>query len=246
MKRAHLNVLRLGSLASIATLLVACGSDDSSSSTATNDAGGAGGNTTHTSTNASTTTTNTSTTASSAGGAGGNSSTTSGAGAGGSSGETGFAELGVCGVRSQGTVTEDSFETYEEHYLLGDEGLGSEVCVVRFDVRRVDDGPGGCDEFAGQQQSCLWTHLVELSNPQVLIDEDSACENSELAMTAEAIAEIDGEQRAYGYVFEYQGHNSVLMGYEDATDTWAPLVTAGWNEDTGEFQFDRRDGFCGY
>ncbi|HEY6728560.1 MAG TPA: hypothetical protein VI197_31330, partial [Polyangiaceae bacterium] len=147
---------------------------------------------------------------------------------------------------SEGTVTEDSFETYEEYYLLGEEGLGEEVCVVRFDVTRVGDGPGGCDEFAGQQQSCLWTHLVAFGNPRVLVNEDSACENSELAMTAEAIAEIDGEQRAYGYVFEYQGHDSVLMGYDETAEAWAPVVNAGWNEDNGTFQFDRRDGFCGY
>lgn len=231
MKQAHLNGIHLGSLLSIATLVVACGSDDSSSSTSTSDDGA----------NAA----QTSTSSTSSGGNGSSTTTGSNSG-GGSGGDAAFANLGVCGVRSQGTVTEDSFETYEEHYLLGDEGLGEEVCVVRFDVKRVGDGPGGCDEFAGQQQSCLWTHLVELSNPQVLIDEDSACENSELAMTTDAIAEIDGEQRAYGYVFEYQGHNSVLMGYDDGTETWKPLVNAGWNEDTGEFQFDRRDGFCGY
>ena len=242
MKQAPLNGLHLGSLVSIGALLAACGSDDSSSSTSTNDDGA---NATQTSTTHSNT--QTSTSASTTGSGGGTSSTTSGSNsAGGSGGDAAFPNLGVCGVRSQGTVTEDSFETYEEHYLLGDEGLGEEVCVVRFDVKRVGDGPGGCDEFAGQQQSCLWTHLVELENPQILVDEDSACENSELAMTAAAIAEIDGEQRAYGYVFEYQGHNSVLMGYDDATETWGPLVNAGWNEDTGEFQFDRRDGFCGY
>jgi len=241
MKQAYTNWLNLSALASGAALLIACGSDDSSSSTSTSDDGGASGTAPQTST--------TQTTASTAttGSGGGASSTTSGSSAGGGSGgDAAFANLGVCGVRSQGTVTEDSFETYEEHYLLGDEGLGEEVCVVRFDVKRVGEGPGGCDEFAGQQQSCLWTHLVELENPQVLIDEDSACENSELAMTADAIAEIDGEQRAYGYVFEYQGHNSVLMGYDDANETWGPLVNAGWNDDTGEFQFDRRDGFCGY
>lgn len=237
MKQACLNGLHLWSLVAMATLLVACGSDDSSGSTSTSDAGA----TTHGST------TQTSASASTTGSGGGSSSTTNGSTAGGGSGgDAGFAELGVCGVRSRGTVTEDSFETYEERYLLGDEGLGEEVCVVRFDVARIGDGPGGCDEFAGQQQSCLWTHLVQLENPQILVDEDSACENSELAMTAAAIAEIDGDQRAYGYVFEYQGHNSVLMGYDDATETWGPLVNAGWNEDTGDFQFDRRDGFCGY
>jgi len=239
MKQACLN---LGALVAIATLVAACSSDSSDSSTS--DDGSA--TTTQTSTSSSTTGTATNTAASTTGSGGSNSGTTTGSPSGGGSGGEGFTEVGVCGVRSEGTVTEDSFETYEEYYLLGDEGLGEEVCVVRFDVTRVGDGPDGCDEFAGQQQSCLWTHLVEFSNPQVLVNEDSACENSELSMTADAIAEIDGEERAYGYVFEYQGHDSVLMGYDEATEVWNPIVNAGWSEDNGAFQFDRRDGFCGY
>lgn len=248
MKQTRLN---LGTLVAITTLVAACGSDSSGSST--NDDSGA--STTQTSTNAgmgnsttgnSTTGTATTTAASTTGSGGSGSGTTTGSQSGGGSGGEGFSELGVCGVRSEGTVTEDSFETYEEYYLLGDEGLGEEVCVVRFEVTRVGDGPEGCDEFAGQQQSCLWTHLVEFGNPQVLVNEDSACENSELGMTADAIDEIDGEQRAYGYVFEYQGHDSVLMGYDEASEVWGPVVNAGWSEDNGAFQFDRRDGFCGY
>lgn len=244
MKQARSNPLRLASLVSTTLLLAACGSDDTSS-TSTSGANGSGGNTTQTSANTTSTSASTAN-ASTTGSGGSDSTTTTGSNSGGGSGGEGFAELGVCGVRSAGTVTEDSFETYEEHYLLGDEGLGEEVCVVRFDVTRVGDGPGGCDEFAGQQQSCLWTHLVEFKNPRVLVDQDSACEQSELAMTAEAIAEIEGQQLAYGYVFEYQGHNSVLMGYDEAAETWGPVANAGWNEASGAFQFDRRDGFCGY
>lgn len=228
--------LNLAAIAALVTLVSACGSDSSSP----NDDGGSGGSGTQTTTGNSTTGTATT------GGGGSHAGTTTRSTSGGGSGGEGFSELGVCGVRSEGTVTEESFETYEEYYLLGDEGLGDEVCVVRFDVTRVGDGPGGCEEFAGQQESCLWTHLVKLGNPRVLVNEDSACEHSELAMTAAKMAELDGEERAYGYVFEYQGHDSVLMGYDEATEIWAPIVNAGWNDDNGAFQFDRRDGFCGY
>ncbi|HLV22453.1 MAG TPA: hypothetical protein VKZ49_16280 [Polyangiaceae bacterium] len=183
------------------------------------------------------------------GGTGGSSGSGPGAaGAAGTAGAAGsgaVARVGVCGVRSAGVVTADSFETYEEHYLLGDEGFGDALCVVRFDVRRAGDAPDGCDESAGQQDMCLWTHLVEYSNPSVLVDEDGACEDSELAMDSAAIAAIDGQQVAYGYVFEYQGHNSVLMRYDEARG-WQPGVNAGWSPETGDFQFDRRDGFCAY
>lgn len=245
MRRMRVSRVRLASLFGLTTLLAACGSDESGSES-TSAAGGAGGSNTSTSSATASNGQTTSSSSSTGGGGSGSTTTSSATTGGGSAGDSGFANLGVCGVRSEGTVTEDSFESYEEHYLLGDEGLGEEVCVVRFDVTRVGEGPGGCDEFAGQQQSCLWTHLVAYSNPQILVDEDSACENSELGMDAEAIAAIDGPEIAYGYVFEYQGHNSVLMTYDDASEVWSPLVSAGWNEETGAFQFDSRDGFCGY
>jgi hypothetical protein len=152
----------------------------------------------------------------------------------------------VCGLRSEGTVTADDFQTYEEYYLLGDEGFGEEVCIVRFDVVRAGDAPPGCDEMAGQQDECLWTHLVKFENPQILLDEDGACANSELAMDSDAIAAIDGQQMGYGYVYEYQGHNDVLMSYNEETSTWEAGQNAGWTPESGAFHFDRRDGFCEY
>lgn len=183
-------------------------------------------------------------------GKGGSSGSSSGAG-GGSSGKGGSGggdepQVGVCGLRSEGTVTVDDFETYEELYLLGDEGFGEEVCIIRVDVVRVGEAPAGCDEMAGQQDECLWTHQVEYQNPEVVLDEDGACANSDLGMDAAAIAALEGQQLGYGYVFEYQGHNSVLMTYSEERAAWEAGVNAGWTESTGAFQFDRRDGFCDY
>jgi hypothetical protein len=195
----------------------------------------------------------------SAAGSGGSSGGSSGnggssgevSGKGGSSGSSGSGggdepQVGVCGLRSEGTVTVDDFETYEELYLLGDEGFGEEVCIIRVDVVRVGEAPAGCDEMAGQQDECLWTHQVEYRNPEVVLDEDGACANSDLGMDAAAIAALEGQQLGYGYVFEYQGHNSVLMTYSEERSAWEAGVNAGWTESTGAFQFDRRDGFCDY
>jgi hypothetical protein len=158
----------------------------------------------------------------------------------------GFREVGVCGQRSEGTVTADSYAADEEFYLIGEEGFGEELCVVRFEVTRIGDAPPGCDESAGQQQECLWTHLVQYANPSIVADRDGACANSELALTAAALAEIEERQVAYGYVFEFQGHNSVLMTYDYERAGWQADVNAGWDEESGAFRFDRRDGFCGY
>src|SRR5690606_10088662 len=231
-------------LALTALLTLGCaegGDDPADGATSTMDStsggpstsGGANGTTNSTTSSASDTTSSTSSggstsdgnngsadsTATMTSGAGGN------AGSGGSSGT--YAHTGVCSLRSQGTVTVDSFESYEEHVLLGDEGFGEEVCVVHYDVTRVGVAPGGCDEFAGQQDECLWTHLVEYSNPRVLVDVDGACANSELGMDQAAMDAIDGTQIAYGYVFEYQGHSSALMAHDPEQDVWAPLLYAG-------------------
>jgi len=160
---------------------------------------------------------------------------TSGAGGGGS----GFAESGVCGARGQSPVSADSFSGYEEFYLIGDRGFGTDICVVRFDVSRVGEAPAGCDD-------CVWTHRVEYSNPQILTDVDGVCGSSELGMNSARIDEIDASQAAYGFVDEYSGHVSVLMKYDETTSTWGPNGNASWSEEVGELRFDRRDGICGY
>lgn len=168
-------------------------------------------------------------------------------GEGGAAGESGFTRVGVCGQRGEATVdTEETFEGFQEYYIIDDSGLGDDICVVRFDVERAGDAPGGCEMFAGQQDECLWTHLVELKNPMITLDENGVCENSELGLDAAALMEIDGSQVAYGFVSQYAGHNSVLLKYDDSSETWVPNGNATWDPETGAFRFDRRDGFCNY
>jgi hypothetical protein len=153
---------------------------------------------------------------------------------------SGFENEGVCGQRGVSSVTADSFEGYEEYYLIGDEGFGVDICVVRFAVTRVGVGPGGCED-------CAWTHRVEYGSPEVLTDVDGVCAASALGLDAAQVAEIDGsEGSSYGYVYEYSGHVSVLMKYDEASASWVPNGNGSWNEETGRLSYDRRDGFCGY
>lgn len=180
-----------------------------------------------------------------AGGVGGSLPSTAGSGGaqsgGGTSGAGGsaFEDSGVCGARGQSPVDADTFAGYEELYLIGEDGFGTDICVVRFDVTRVGEAPGGCDD-------CAWTHRVEYSNPQILIDVDGVCASSQLGLSSARIDEIDGSQASYGFVYEYSGHVSVLMKYDEGTSTWGPNGNATWSEETGELRFDRRDGICGY
>ncbi len=156
-----------------------------------------------------------------------------------SAGTSGFAEVGVCGHRGQSTVALTEFEGYEEYFLIGEEGFGEDICVVRFDVTRVGDAPAGCPD-------CLWSHLVELDNPSTELDTDGVCARSELAFDMARIAELDGSRIAYGFVPEFAGHVSVLMKYDDALGAWDAFGSASYDGAALTLKFERRNGICGY
>jgi hypothetical protein len=156
-----------------------------------------------------------------------------------SAGTTGFAEVGVCGHRGESTVNDTEFDGFEEYFLIGEEGFGDDICIVRFDVTRVGDAPAGCTD-------CVWSHLVELGNPSTELDENGVCAKSELAFDAARIAELDGSQVAYGFVREFAGHSSVVMTYDDELGSWEPFGNATYDADKERLKFERRNGNCGY
>lgn len=151
---------------------------------------------------------------------------------------------GVCGQRGQGTVDATVFEGFEERYILGDEGFGEDVCVVRFELVRVGSGPSGCVDL--NDDPCEWTHELERQNPSVLVDEHAACAMGALGLTEAALAELEGTRVAYGFVEEYVGHNSVLLAHDEASGQWLPAGNANWDDASGSFRYDRRDGRCEY
>jgi hypothetical protein len=164
-----------------------------------------------------------------------------GAGSAGASnaGESGFGEVGVCGHRGESTVDDSEFEGYEEYFLIGEEGFGDDLCVVRFEVTRVGDAPADCPD-------CLWSHLVELGNPSTELDTDGVCAKSELGFDTARIAELDGIRIAYGFVPEFAGHVSVVMKYDEARGAWDAFGSASYDEATSTLKFERRNGICGY
>ena len=151
-----------------------------------------------------------------------------------------YSNVGVCGDRGKATADATSFDGYEERYLIGEEGFGTDVCVVRFDLKRVGDAPAGCTV-------CTWTHLLEYGNPSVVTDTDGVCAQSDLALDAPAIAKIVGSRVAIGFAKQLGGaHGSARMTYMDATGTWEVTGNATWNETTKAFTFDYRNGYCNY
>jgi hypothetical protein len=155
------------------------------------------------------------------------------------SGSTEFSEVGVCGHRGEATVTATEFSGFEEYFLIGEEGFGSDICVVRFDVTRAGDPPDACPD-------CEWSHAVKLENARVVLDTNGVCANSQLGFDAEMIASLEGSEPAYGYVDEYAGHVSVLMKYDEERELWDAFGTATYDPDESTLKFERRNGFCNY
>ena len=106
-------------------------------------------------------------TAGSMGGQGGGGAGTGGADGGASGGAGGgFANAAVCGERGMAVANTTAYDGTAEYYIIGDAGLGSDVCVVRFDVKRTGDAPAGCADPT-TTAPCSWSHTVTFSNPTV-------------------------------------------------------------------------------
>lgn len=150
-----------------------------------------------------------------------------------------YDRTGVCGTSGEGTVMSGDFSGFEDVYLIGDEGLGDDVCRIRFTLTTVGAPVTSCD-------TCEFAFVLERGAPSVVVDADGACANSALDMGAAGIEAMIGTTVSYGYVSEYVGHSNVLMLLDDATDTWQAVAFASYDDTTGAFLYDRRDGFCGY
>lgn len=217
----------LGFLVAV-TALSGCGSDSSGDAT-----GGSGGK-------------------SSSGGAGtsGGSSSTGGSTGGSGTGTGGggtFTQDGVCVVSHRSTATKTTMEGYEEYVLTTADGNDTKLCVVRFDVKRVGPAamPAGCKTAAmlPDNEDCLWTNEIQYSNPVTMLDTDGVCAKSQLGMTADKIASINGSKTTYGFAPEAAGHASLAMRYDGTK--WDLFVNGTWDPETNMFRFDQKDR-CAY
>lgn len=173
-------------------------------------------------------------------GAGGASSAGGAGGAGGTSGTSTFPNIGVCGESGDAVADATSYDGHEVRYIIGEQGFGTKICQVQFDLKRVGDAPPCCP-------GCVWAHLLEYSNPNVLTDTDGVCAQSDLALDAAAIAKIVGSRIAIGFTPHYGGaHGSARLRYFDDTKVWDVTGNANWSETTKAFSYDFREGYCNY
>jgi len=178
------------------------------------------------------------------GGSGGSGSggTTGTGGSGGSSGGTsgGLLNAGQCGERGTATVNATTYNGSLEYFIIGDGGLGADVCVVKFDVARVGAAPAGCT-------GCNWSHLVELSNPTVVTNVNGACDANDgvPAIDAAGRTRLTGSRSARGFSHT-TGHGDALMKYDDAKMTWDGVGRANWDEAASALGYNISTGNCMY
>jgi hypothetical protein len=157
-------------------------------------------------------------------------------GAGSDDSDTGIPDDGSGGDSDTGPVTQ--YEGFEERYIVT-EADWSDICRVRYEVRAVGEPSVPCEE-------CEWDVVVEMRNPEVVIDVGGACANSDLGLDAEAMSAGDGGRVAYGYIVEYMGHPDSLMYLDESRGVWEAVTVASWNETQRTLTYDRRDGYCSF
>jgi hypothetical protein len=174
---------------------------------------------------------------------GGGQSTGTGGGAGSA---TTFVNTGTCGERGKANATATAYDGTAELYIVGEGGLGMDVCTIRYDVARVGAGQDGCkDPLSGA--ACAWSHLVEYSNPTVVLNLDGACDASDGVPPLDAAgrAELDGMRISRGFSAA-AGHGDSLMKYDDALQKWIAVGRVSWSEASGNLEYDISSGFCNY
>lgn len=170
--------------------------------------------------------------------AGGSAGSGPGGGSGGMGG--GFLNAASCGQRGNATANATAYDGTEDFFIIGEAGLGSDVCVVRFDVKRVAAAPAGCT-------GCNWSHLVELSNPTVMTNAGGACDasDSDPPLDAAGRARLTGSRVGRGFS-KTTGHGDELMKYDGVKQMWTGVGRANWDEPAIALGYNIVTGNCSY
>jgi hypothetical protein len=177
-----------------------------------------------------------------AGAAGGTAGTGAGGGAG--TGAGGFVNPASCGERGMATANATTYDGTSEFYIIGDSGLGDEVCTIRFDVKRTGAAPANCMDPT-TSAACTWSHQVTFSNPMVITNTNGACDASDSVppLDAAGIARINNSTIGRGFS-KVAGHGDSLMKYDGTK--WTVVGHSSWNETTSAFDYNVITGACNY
>jgi hypothetical protein len=183
------------------------------------------------------------------GGSGGSGETTGAGGRGGGGGAAGsgggaFVNAGACGERGMATATATGYDGTAEFYIIGEAGLGVDVCVVSFDVERSGAAPAGCMDPT-TSAACAWAHTVAFSNPTIVTNVGGACDASDSVPQLDAAGRAQIAAATVGRGFsKVAGHGDSLMKYDGSK--WTVVGHASWDEASSQFGYDIRTGNCNY
>jgi hypothetical protein len=178
--------------------------------------------------------------------AGGNSGSGGRAGTTGTAGGMGggFLNPGACGERGTATANATAYDGTAEFYIIGEAGLGSDVCVIKFDVKRTGAAPANCVDPT-TSATCSWSHQVAFSNPTVVLNMGGACDASDSVPPLDAAGRAQIATMSVGRGFStVAGHGDSLMKYEGSM--WTVVGHASWDQASGSFGYDIRTGACNY
>lgn len=172
---------------------------------------------------------------------------TAGTGAGGSGAGTtggGFVNPASCGERGMATANTTTYDGTSQFYIIGDNGLGDEVCTIQFDVKRTGAAPANCIDPT-TNAACSWSHQVTFSNPMVITNTGGACDASDSvpALDAAGIAKINNMAVGRGFS-RVAGHGDSLMKYDGTK--WTVVGHSSWNDTTSVFDYNVITGACNY
>ena len=177
-------------------------------------------------------------------GSGGSAGTTGSAGTSGTTGTAGtsggFVNAGQCGERGTAMVNATTYDGFTEFFIVGEAGLGSDVCTVRFTAKKVANGTpaAGCPD-------CNWAHLVELTNGTVMVNENGACDANDAvpAINAAGRAALNGNRSSRGFSLT-SGHGDALLKYSDTMQMWIGVGRANWDQGASALSYNISNGNC--
>jgi len=177
----------------------------------------------------------------------GSGGSTTGAEGGSGGSAAGFFNTGLCAFAGEGVWEDGSYSGTHDLMLVGDLGVGEDLCVVRFEANTTSEPEVDCVvTSSGMQVPCSFGTVVELTNPTVVTDVDGVCGNSERALDEDGIAALVGERFGMGFAVESTGHGNILVRLDETMMTWTEWAGATFEPETGDLEYRQSDGVCDY
>jgi hypothetical protein len=138
----------------------------------------------------------------------------------------------MVGYDGEATAGYDGYDGWEEHFKTADEGLGDDICRIRYELHAKGDPRTDCP-------NCIWAWDVELTGAAIAAESGEGCAGA-FGITAKNVGDLDGTSIGIGFNPDYYGHAAVFL--RDEGSGWAVADWAQWDEATGAFSYHWNQG----